>query len=217
MKLGYLVPWLLVRATASTYFHWRVYHQERVPREGPVLLVANHASFLDPPFIGGTLRREVNYLARESLFRFPVAGAMLRHWNAVPVDREGGGASGLRAILERLLAGGTVLLFPEGTRTPDGKLQSARAGVGLLIIKSRCPVVPVRVFGSHEAWGRHLRIPRPRRVTIKFGLPQDFAALRAEARTASRERLRQIYATATHQLMASIAALEPCREVARFP
>ena len=129
---------------------------------------------MDPPLIGAGLRRLVNFLARENLFRIPVLGWVLRQWEVVPVDRDGGGAVGLRAILERLLAGGAILLFPEGTRTRDGKLQPARSGIGLTVIKSTAPVVPVRVFGSFEAYGRHLLVPRPYRVAVKYGQPMRF-------------------------------------------
>ena len=99
------------------YFRWRVFNAERVPATGGVILASNHASFLDPPLVGSGLHRAINYLARERLFRFPGIGALLRSWNAVPVDRDGGGAAGLKAILDRLLAGGGIILFPEGTRT----------------------------------------------------------------------------------------------------
>src|SRR5437773_7884881 len=112
MKLTYRFGWLLSRFTFATYFHWRVYHPERVPKTGPVILASNHASFLDPPLVGAGLKRDINYLARESLFRFPGIGALLRSWNAVPVDREGGGARGLKAILDRLHEGGGIILFP---------------------------------------------------------------------------------------------------------
>ena len=132
------------------------------------------------------MRRGINYLARENLFRFPVMGWVLRQWQVVPVDRDGGGAAGLRAILDRLLAGGAIILFPEGTRTRDGKLQPARSGIGLTVIKSTAPVVPVRVFGTFEAYGRHLRFPRPRRVAVKYGQPMHFEQLRAEAKACSK-------------------------------
>src|SRR5256714_14736933 len=123
---------------------------------------------MNPPLVGAGVKRDINYLARESLFRFPIVGSVLRSWNSVPVDREGGGAAGLRAILDRLLKGGAIILFPEGTRSRDGKLQPARSGIGLTVIKSTAPVVPVRVFGTYEAFGRHMRFPKPfRRVEGK--------------------------------------------------
>src|SRR3989475_10208629 len=201
----YRVGWISFRALYRFYFGWRVYNAERVPLEGPVILASNHASILDPPLVGAGLRRSINYLARESLFRFPVVGWVLRKWNSVPVDREGGGAKGLRAILDRLLAGGAIILFPEGTRTRDGKLQPARSGIGLTVIKSAAPVVPVRVFGTFEAYGRDLRFPRPFRVTVKYGQPMLFEELRAEAKTCSKTRLKEIYQQIADEIMAAIA------------
>jgi 1-acyl-sn-glycerol-3-phosphate acyltransferase len=208
MNLSYHIGWLAFRAVYATYFRWRVFGAENVPLTGGVILASNHASFLDPPLVGAGLKRDINYLARESLFRFPGIGALLRSWNSVPVDREGGGARGLKKILDRLLAGGGIILFPEGTRTRDGRLQPARSGIGLTVIKSTAPVVPVRVFGTYEAYGRHITIPRPRRIAVKYGAPMNFEALRAEAKTCDKTRLKQIYQQVADEIMAAIAKLE---------
>jgi 1-acyl-sn-glycerol-3-phosphate acyltransferase len=209
MNLSYRLGWIFFRTLYTVYFRWRVYDAERVPLQGGVILAANHASFIDPPLVGAALRRPINYLARESLFRFPGVGALLRSWSAVPVNRDGGGAAGLKAILDRLLAGGGIILFPEGTRTLDGQLQPARSGIGLTVIKSNAPVVPVRVFGSFEAYGRHLKIPRPRRVVVKFGPPMYFETLRAEAKTCDKTRLKAIYQQVADEIMAVIGTLKP--------
>ena len=180
MNPSYFVGRSLFRLMYATYFRWRVYNPERVPPTGPLILASNHASFIDPPLVGCPLKRDINFLARESLFHFPGVGALLRSWNAVPVDREGGGARGLKAILDRLNEGGAIILFPEGTRTRDGNLQPARSGIGLTVIKSNAPVVPVRVFGTFEAFGRHIKFPRPKSVAVKYGTPMRFEELRAE-------------------------------------
>ncbi len=209
--------WSGFRVLFATYFRWRVFNPERVPSQGPVILASNHASFLDPPLVGAGLPRAINYLARESLFRFPVVGWVLRNWNSVPVDREGGGAKGLKAILDRLLAGGGIILFPEGTRTRDGKLQPARSGIGLTVIKSDAPVIPVRVFGTFAAYGRQMRFPRPCRVAVKYGRPMNFERLRAEAKVCSKPRLKEIYQQVAEEIMAAIARLEPYEEKERFP
>ena len=208
MKIGYRAAWLVLNVFFGTYLRWRVYNRERVPRSGPVILAANHASYLDPPLVGSALPRGIHYLARESLFRYPVIGPVLRYWDAVPVDREFG-ARGLRNILDRLLNGAAIILFPEGTRSPDGSLQAARSGIGLVVIKSDAPIVPVRVFGSYQAFGRHVKFPRPCRVIVKFGNPMDFAALREEAKAAPKSRLREIYQEIANEIMDAIARLEP--------
>jgi 1-acyl-sn-glycerol-3-phosphate acyltransferase len=217
MNPVYFLGWCFFRALFKFYFGWRVFNSERVPRAGPVILAANHASYIDPPLVGAGLRRGINYLARENLFRFPVLGWVLRQWDVVPVDRDGGGAAGLRAILDRLLAGGAIILFPEGTRSRDGRLQPARSGIGLTVIKSNAPVVPVRVFGTFEAYGRYLRFPRPHRVAVKYGLPMQFEQLRAEARVCAKPRLKEIYQQVADELMAAISRLEPYEDCTRFP
>ena len=217
MNFVYYLGWLFFRATYATYFHWRVFNAERVPLEGPVILASNHASFLDPPLVGSGVHRGINYLARDTLFRFPGVGWLLRKWNSVPVDREGGGAAGLKAILDRLLAGGAIILFPEGTRTRDGKLQPARSGIGLTVIKSNAVVVPVRVFGTFEAYGRHMKIPKPHQVAVKYGKALNFEKLRAEAKVCSKARLKEIYQEVAGEIMKAIAKLEPCEDKETFP
>lgn len=209
MNLSYRIGWSGFRLMFATYFRWRVFGAENVPLKGGVILASNHASYLDPPLVGSGLRRDINYLARASLFRFPIMGSVLRSWNSVPVDRDGGGAKGLKIILDRLLAGGAIILFPEGTRTTDGKLLPARSGIGLTVIKSTAPVVPVRVFGTFEAYGRHHKFPRPRRVAVKYGRPMNFETLRAEAKTCDKARLKEIYQQVADEIMAAIAKLEP--------
>ena len=209
MNPVYYAGWSGYRLLFAVYFRWRVYHNERVPLHGPVILAANHASFLDPPLVGSGLKRDINYLARKSLFRYPVLGWILRAVNAVPVDRDGGGAKGLKIILDRLLQGNGIILFPEGTRTKDGKLQPARSGIGLTVIKSAAPVVPVRVFGTFEAFGRNHKFPRPHRVIVKYGEPMNLEKLRAEAKTCDKARLKEIYQQVADEIMAAIAKLEP--------
>jgi 1-acyl-sn-glycerol-3-phosphate acyltransferase len=127
----------------------------------------------------------------------------------VPVDRDGGGGAGLKAILDRLLGGGIILLFPEGTRSSDGRLQTAKSGIGLTVIKSNALVVPVRLCGTFESYGRHMRFPRPCRVTVSYGEPLDFKALREEAKTCSKPRLKEIYQQVADEIMAAIANLDP--------
>ena len=205
----YFLGWCFFRLTYSVWFRRRAFNPERVPKTGPIILASNHESYLDPMLVGASLPRAINYLAREDLFSFPVLGWILRNWQAVPVNREGGGAKGLKAILDRLLAGGAIILFPEGTRSRDGNLQPARSGIGLTVIKSTAPVVPVRVFGTFEAFNRLMRFPRPRPVAAKFGQPMLFEQLRAEAKDCSKARLKEIYQEVADQIMAAIAKLEP--------
>jgi 1-acyl-sn-glycerol-3-phosphate acyltransferase len=191
------------------YFRLRIIGAEQVPAEGPVILASNHASFADPPMVGVGVPRMCNYLARADLFENRLFGWWLREVGVVPVDRDGGSAAGLRTILGRLRQGSAILLFPEGTRTTDGRLQAARSGVGLMVMKSGAPVVPVRLTGSFEAWGRRHLLPRPRLVKVFFGPVLRFEAQLAEARTCSKDRLKALYQEVSDQIMAAIAALGP--------
>jgi 1-acyl-sn-glycerol-3-phosphate acyltransferase len=209
LKFCYSIGWRFFRLAFSRYFKWHVYHADRVPLTGSVILASNHASYIDPPLVGAALTRHVNFLARDSIFKVPILSSILTSWEVVPVDRDGGTGRGLKAILDRLARGGAIILFPEGTRSRHGELNPGRSGIGLAVIKSAAPVVPVRVFGTFAAYGAHNTIPRRTPVAIKFGRPMFFEALRAEAKDCSRQRLKEIYQQVSNELMAEIAAMEP--------
>lgn len=208
----YVIVWWFSNLIFRTVFRARYFNAERVPKDGPVILASNHASYMDPPFVGSGIRRPVNYLARDTLFHYRLTNFFLKRLLCVPVDREGAGAAGLKGIFDRLSAGGVILLFPEGTRSSDGKLLPARAGVGLTVIKSEAPVIPIRIFGSYEAYNRRMLIPRPRRVMVKYGKPLDIADLRAEVKTCSKQRVKEIYQEVANRIMREIEAMEPCTD-----
>jgi 1-acyl-sn-glycerol-3-phosphate acyltransferase len=209
MTFAYWCGWQCFRVIFTVYFRWRLFNPERVPLTGPVILAPNHASYMDPPLVGSGVRRQISFLARDNIFKVPVLAAVLRSWEVVPVDRDGGTGRGLKQILQRLEQGGVIILFPEGTRSRHGDLNPARSGIGLTVIKSGAPVVPARVFGTYDAFGPHRLLPRPRRVAVKYGKPLLFEALRAEAATAPKQRVKEIYQQVADEIMAEIARLEP--------
>ena len=199
----------LFRVIFRVWFRWRVYRRERVPAQGSLILASNHVCYFDPVFVVCALRRVVVGLARADAFRFFLNGVLLRSWGVVPVDKSGSG-SGLKTFLTRLRAGDAVIMYPEGTRSYSGQIQAPQTGVGLIIIKNDAPVVPVKVFGAFEAYGRHHFFPRPYKVEIKFGEPLDFAELRAEAKqTKDKKRLKELYQHATSDLLHAIATMDP--------
>lgn len=166
--MGKLLSWML----AVLYNRTTVEGRENYPAEGGFIIVSNHASFLDPPYVGMTVPRRIAYLAKGELFRIPGFGAVLRAVGAFPVERAGAARPALRASAEVLRAGVPLLVFPEGTRTKDGQLQEARPGVGMLIAQNpQVPIVPVYISGTFDAWGPGKVIPRPSKVRIRIGKP----------------------------------------------
>lgn len=212
MNFVYWLGWSFFRLVYAVYFRWRVLNPERVPASGPVILAANHASFIDPPLVGAGLHRECSFLARDTLFNSRPVAWLLHKWQAIPLDREGSSATGMKRLIEAVGAGRPVILFPEGTRTRDGQLQRARSGIGLIVMKTNAPVVPVRVWGTFEAFGKHVKFPKPKPITVKYGHPIDFSPLRVEAKSCSKERLKEIYQQIANEIMAAITKLEPTRD-----
>jgi 1-acyl-sn-glycerol-3-phosphate acyltransferase len=196
----------LYRVYFRLYHRGRVENADRLPDEGGFILAGNHVSFLDPPFFGLACRREAFYMARDTLFRNPVAGWILRKWNCVPINRDRGDLGALRTMLRMLGEGKAVLMFPEGTRSPDGKLQEARAGIGMIAAKAGVKIVPMRIVGTDKALPKGASFPRPAKVTIKFGepfdppIPSDFEHMKGDAQKA-------VYLDIGREIMRRIAAL----------
>ena len=167
------------RLVGRLVFRLRTQHPERIPETGGALIVANHVSYLDPAVVGASFRRPIYYLARKSLFK-GFLGWLLPRIQVLPVDRGKGDLASMKRILSLLKAGNRVLIFPEGTRSPDGSLQAAEAGIGFILAKGEVPVVPVRIFGAYECFPRGSHWPHPGRITVVAGPPVDFAALPAD-------------------------------------
>jgi 1-acyl-sn-glycerol-3-phosphate acyltransferase len=208
MHLWYRFCRFLYRVYFYLYHRGRIYSAERLPDEGAFILAGNHVSFLDPPFFGLCCRREAFFMARDTLFRNPLANWILRSWNCVPISRDRGDIGAMRAVLRMLGEGKAVLMFPEGTRSPDGQLQEPRAGIGMVVARAKVPVLPMRIFGTDRALPRGASLPRPAQVQIKFGqpflypLPADFDELRGDA-------LKAVYLDIGREIMRRIAALKP--------
>jgi cytidylate kinase len=192
---------MLAVAVMRTLFRLEGRGTEHVPARGPVLLVSNHSSVLDPPLVGGACPRQLTFLAKAELFAVPGFGRLIRALNAMPVRREGADAAALRVALRVLEQDGAVLVFPEGTRGPEGRLREPRPGAALLAVLSGAPVVPVFVRGSERAWPRGRRLPRPAKVRVTFGAPLRFE------RPAGGDR-KDYYDSVSRDMMAAIARLQ---------
>ena len=150
---------------------FEVHGLDHVPEQGSFLLASNHLSFLDPPALGCRLPRNLHYFARDSLFKGPL-GVIIRNLNSIPVNRSQLDLGTLRKVLAVLREGHPLLVFPEGTRSPDGTLRRGKKGVGMLVAKSQVPVVPARVEGAYEILGKGKLLPRlGRKLTIRYGTP----------------------------------------------
>src|SRR2546426_3949739 len=155
-----------------------------------MFLSGNPALFLAPPFFGLACDREAFYMARDTLFRNPISNWILRSWNCVPINRERGDVGAIRTVLRLLGEGQAVLMFPEGTRSRNGKLQEARAGIGMVVVRANATILPMRIFGTDRSLPRGASFPRPAQVSIVFGepfvypLPANAAELRGDAQKA---------------------------------
>ena len=174
---------------------------DNIPAAGPLLIVANHSSVLDPPLVGGACPRPLTFLAKAELFRIPGLGGLIRRLGAQPLRREGADPGALRTAQRVLAEGRALLVFPEGTRGPEGTLRDAKPGAALLAMHGGVPVVPAYVSGSGRAWPRGRRLPRPAKVRVTFGAPMRFAPAAGADR-------KQQYEAATRRMMAAIADLK---------
>jgi 1-acyl-sn-glycerol-3-phosphate acyltransferase len=184
--IWYAVLWCPCFAISRVWFRFRFSGKGYVPLEGPVLLVSNHQSNLDPVLVGVACPRQLKYLARQGLFFFPF-NLWIRSLGAVPIDRERGALGGIRTTLDLLQKQNAVLVFPEGSRTTDGKLDVMLPGFCLLARKSGATIVPVGIVGAYEALPRGAAYPRPHSIRLAFGPPitqQQAAELSDEQLTA---------------------------------
>lgn len=186
--------WQLVcEIIITVQFRFRVYNQGAIPDEGPVLIAANHQSLLDPPAIGCRIRqRQPDFVARAGLWTNPHFGRWIALLHAIPVAEEGSDAAAIREIVRRLKMGRCVLIFPEGSRSPDGEIHSFKRGIAVLVKRAKCPVVPAAIEGAFEAWPRSRKRPRlwgrpP--VSVRFGEPIPHAELMADGAEAGLARI----------------------------
>lgn len=189
-------------------FRGEIVGVENLPKDGGFLLAANHASHLDPPFVGAVLPHQMAFFARKSLWKPGVGAWWMDAVGAIPVDRDGADLAAIKRVIATLKNGRPIVLFPEGTRSPDGELQPAKAGVGMIVCKTQVPVVPCRIFNSHIALSRSGGFNPGTPIHIVYGPP--LWPNHYDRPSDGKER----YQRASERIMAAVAALrEPAATV----
>ena len=168
--LWYGILWCPCYAFSQIWFRYRFSGKANIPLTGPVLLVSNHQSNLDPVLVGLACPRQLKFLARQGLFFFPF-NYWIQALGAVPIDRERGALAGLRITLDLLKHGNAVLVFPEGSRTLDGNLQEMLPGFCLLARRSKATIVPLALDGAFASLPRDSAVIKPHSIGLRFGLP----------------------------------------------
>jgi len=193
----------LLKVLFRCYNRWEVSGCEHVPESGGVLLIANHTSYADPPIVGAACRRPVNFMAKAELFRIPVLSAFISRTHAFPVKREAADQQALRHALRLLNAGEVLLVFPEGTRSPDGRLMPFEAGAAFIALASEAQVVPVGIDGADRLLPRGKPILLPAKLRVRFGSPLDLSQYRAQRRS------REVLQEACDVISAALSAVLP--------
>ena len=181
--MGY---WLLKALLSPVFFiGWRVEvtGRQNLPRRGPVILAPNHTSFCDSFFLPLVVSRRVTFVAKAEYFDSWKTAWFFRSAGQIPMRREGGSASerALAAARDVLESGGVLGVYPEGTRSPDGRLYRGHTGVARLALQCGAPVIPVGITGTTDVQPVGSNMMRPfKRVGIKFGAPLDLKMLNAD-------------------------------------
>jgi len=190
--LRYEIGKAAVSLFAAQFFNIRHFGTEHVPEEGGLLLAANHQCFFDPMFVGLGIRRQVHFMARASSLNVPVIRRILRNMNVFPVERGQADTKAYRRAVALLSAGEILLVFPEGTRTHDGKIGEMKSGVISMAQRAGCSIVPVALRGGYDLWPRHQRFPRPGSVRVAVGQPFSSGRGKAPAAEAAERLDREI-------------------------
>ena len=186
---------------AKIAFRLHIEGEEFIPRTGPTILAANHASFIDPIVIMVSVRRPVRFMAKQELFRAPFVGWLIRQFGTFPINRNRINLQAFKQAASILEAGEVIAIFPEGTRGDGSELRPAKPGIGLIAARTGAPVVPVLHQGTEKVLPKGAWFPRPRRIVIKFGPPLRFG----EEQIGKRQDQAELF---SQTIMEKIAALK---------
>jgi len=185
------------------YNRWEVTGREHIPDSGGVLLIANHTSYADPPIAGPACPRPVNFMAKSELFQIPVLSSFIRRTHAFPVQRGAADQHALRRAVRLLQQNQVLLVFPEGTRSADGRLQPFEPGAAFIALASGAAVVPMAIDGADHVLPRGRPFLLPGKLRVRFGPPVDLSRFRGRRRTP------EVLQEACDEMRAALAALLP--------
>jgi 1-acyl-sn-glycerol-3-phosphate acyltransferase len=170
----YGILWLLANAVGRLLFRYRVEGRKHIPARGGVLIAANHASYLDIPFVGAGVRRRMWFLGRQDLF-FPILRPILQWLGWIPIRQDRLDREGFDKAVRLIQDGKIVVIYPEGTRTPDGALRRGKPGIGVIVAETGCAVIPAHLSGTREVLPPGAMWISVHPVQLTFGPPIDFA------------------------------------------
>lgn len=197
----YTLGWYTIGGLVRLGFRTRYEGRKNVPKKGPAILASNHLSFLDHPIVGAGIRRQVFFISKQQHFERPLRRFFFRRWGVIPLKRGEGDKEAFQRSVEVLEKGGLFCIYPEGTRSLDGKLHRGHTGVARLAAITGAPVIPVAMWGTFQALPKGKKFPRLVKCGAKYGKPMDFSHLKGK------EGDRAAMRKATDEIMQAIARL----------
>ncbi|HLE47504.1 MAG TPA: lysophospholipid acyltransferase family protein [Candidatus Thermoplasmatota archaeon] len=197
----YTLSWYLSVPVLRTLFRTRFEGRGHVPKKGPAILASNHLSFLDHLILGVSIPRQIFFISKDQHFNYPVRRFLFSHWGVIPLKRGEGDQEAFAKSADVIKQGNLFCIYPEGTRSTDGKLHKGHTGVARLAAITKAPVIPVAMWGTFEAMPKGASVPKLVPCGARFGAPLDFSAY--HGKEGDRDAMRQV----TDMIMSAIQRL----------
>ncbi|HLE47999.1 MAG TPA: lysophospholipid acyltransferase family protein, partial [Candidatus Thermoplasmatota archaeon] len=197
----YTVSWYLTTPVVRTLFRTRFEGREHVPKKGPAIIASNHLSFLDHLIVGISIPRQIYFISKDQHFDYPIRRFLFSRWGVIPLKRGEGDQEAFQKSAEVIERGNVFCIYPEGTRSLDGRLHKGHTGVARLAAITKAPVVPVAMLGTFEAMPKGKSVPRLVKCGARFGPALDFSSYHGKEN--DRDAMRKV----TDEIMEAIQKL----------